>query len=108
MEGSVLFYYRNCYVAVVKLTFAVRLGSCVLFFMCKHFKSQQHIIYILFIAASIFNFQSMAKITRLSTLFCGKWSLSNNMLVNHVHFELLLIRIQPLHSFTLLTTDLCF
>ena len=50
------------------------------------------------IASSIFNFQSMARITRLSTLFCGKCSLSNNMLVNHVHLELLLIRIQPLHS----------
>ena len=97
MEGSVLFYYRNCFVAVIKLTFAVPLGSCVLFFMCQHFKSQPHIIYFI-IASSIFNFQSMAKITRLSTLFCGKWSLSNNMLVNHVHFELLLIRIQPLHS----------
>ena len=98
MEGSVLFYYRNCYVAVVKLTFTVPLGSSVLFFICKHFKSQPHIIYVLFIASSIFNFQSMAKITRSSALFCGKWSLSNNMLVNHVHFELLLIRIQPLHS----------
>ena len=98
MEGSALFYYRNCHVAVVKLTFAVPLGSCVLFFMCKRFKSQPHFIYILLIAFSIFNFQIMAKITRLSTLFCGKWSLSNNMLVNRVHFELLLIRIQPLHS----------
>jgi len=98
VERSVLFYYHNCYVAVVNLTFAVPLGSSVLFFMRKRFKSQPHFIYIFFIASSIFNFQSMAKITRLSTLFCGKWSLSNNMLVNHVHFELLLIRIQPLHS----------
>ena len=47
MEGSALFYYRNCHVAVVKLTFAVPLGSCVLFFMCKRFKSQPHFIYIL-------------------------------------------------------------
>ena len=54
---SVLFYYRNCYVAVVKLSFVVPLGSCVLFFMCKHFKSQPHFIYILLLLPRFFIFR---------------------------------------------------